>query len=169
MKHAIFAIAAPALALAACSSSDDSSENATTISGDGYELTIDGDDNDASMVITGPDGEATFESGSGVEPNLPDGWSVYPGASVQSAINVDSEGEAGTMVVMQVEADVDDVIEHYREEAEATDHEIQMELTTANARIIGGKGPDGSAFSASVAPGAEDGPVTIQLTIGKGD
>lgn len=169
MKKAIFAAALPFLALAACGPDVDESADGTTISADGSEVAFGNADGETNVVITGPDGEASFQSGSDVTPNLPDGWTIYPGASVQTAMNIDGVDQAGTIVVMQVDAEIDDIIAHYRSQAEATGHEIQMELTTGNARIIGGEGPDGSTFSASVVPGEEGGPATVQLTVGKGE
>ena len=172
MNKTLIVVAVPLLSLAACGPDVEENEDGTTIAGDDYELTFDDVEGETSMVITGPDGEATFETGSGVDPNLPDGWSVYPGADIQTAINIDgagSSGEAGTMVVMQVDADIDDVIEHYRSEAESSGHEIKMELTTGEAKIIGGEGPDNSNFSVSVVPGEEGSPVTVQLTVGRNE
>lgn len=169
MKKAIVAAALPLLALSACGPDVDQNEDGTTISSDGSEITFGDGVGETNMVITGPDGEASFQSGPGVTPNLPDGWSVYPGAAIQTAMNIEGAGETGTVVVMQVEADIDDVIAHYRSQAEATGHEIQMELTTGTARIIGGEAPGGSSFSASVVPGEEGEPATVQLTVGKGE
>ncbi|WP_299193460.1 hypothetical protein [uncultured Erythrobacter sp.] len=169
MNKILVAAVLPLLALSACGSDVDENADGTTISADGTEMTFGNGEGETNMVITGPDGEASFQSGPDVTPNLPDGWTIFPRASILSAMNIDGVDQAGTVVVMQVDADIEDIIAHYRAEAEATEHKIQMELTTGNARIIGGEGPDGSSFSVSVVPDADGGPATVQLTVGKGE
>ena len=63
------------------------------------------------------------------------------------------------------DASADDVIAHYRGQAEATGYTIEMEMTTQGSTIIGGTAASGATFSVSVAPGADGGPSMVQLTM----
>ena len=164
MKTTNITLAMAALALAACS--DDNTTTVTTADGTG-EYTIDEDTGDASMTITTPEGDTVMQSGSNVSPDLPDGWSIYPGATVRNAINIGGAEGRGTLVTMEVDASTDAIIDHYRAEAEATGHVIQMELTTNESRIIGGENSSGGTFSVSVVPGSDGGAATVQLTVGQ--
>lgn len=157
---------AAALALAACGS--ETSGEFTTEDGESGEYTVDPETGETTMTIDTPDGETSLRAGSDVTPDLPDGWSLYPGAKVVNAINVAGADGGGSMVTMTTDASVEDVIEHYRAQAEATGFPIEMELTMEASRIIGGQKSDGSTFSVSVVPDAEGGPSTVQLTLAEG-
>lgn len=163
--HLILASAA-ALALAACGSgSADSEGEAASADPDHGEYRIDEESGETSMTIATPEGEASMRAGAQVKPNLPQGWTIYPGARIENAINVDQADGSGTMVRMQADAGMDEVVEHYRAQAAATGYSIDLDLTTATSRVIGGKTPAGSTFSVSVTPGADGGPVSAQLTM----
>ena len=160
-----FAIVAT-FAVAACGS--EKSGEITNEDGETAEYTIDAESGETTMAITTEDGATAMQSGAGVEPDLPDGWTIYPGASILNAINVDRADGAGSMVIMNVEASADDVIAFYRKQAEATGFPIQMELTTATSRLIGGEKDDGSTFSVSVTPSEDGQPAMVQLTLADG-
>ena len=153
-------------ALAACGS--EKSGEITTEDGETAEYTIDAESGETTMAITTEDGATALQSGAGVEPDLPDGWSIYRGATILNAINVDRADGAGSMVIMTVEASADDIIAFYRKQAEATGFPIQMELTTATSRLIGGEKDDGSTFSVSVTPAKDGEPTMVQLTLSEG-
>lgn len=167
--HLILASVA-ALALAACGSESahDAGEAASEAAGDSAEhgeYRIDESSGETSMTIATPEGEASMRAGAQVRPNLPQGWTIYPDATIENAINVDQADGSGTMVRMLADATMDEVIDHYRGQAEATGYSIDLDLTTATSRVIGGKKPDGSTFSVSVTPGADGSPASIQLTM----
>ena len=163
MRFATITTATLALTLTACGS--ESSGTFTTDEGETGEYTIDGDSGETSMTIDTPEGEASMRAGSNVKPDLPQGWTVFPGATVVNAINVDGADGAGSMVTMTTDASADDVIAHYRGQAEATGYTIEMEMTTQGSTIIGGTAASGATFSVSVAPGADGGPSMVQLTM----
>lgn len=162
-KFHLILTAIAALALAACGS-ENAEETASEASDDG-EYLIDEDSGETSMTIDTPEGEASMRAGSNVTPNLPQGWTIYPGAEVENVINVDQADGSGSIVRMMADAGVDDILGHYRNQAEATGYSIELNLTTATSSVIGGDKPDGSTFSVSVVPGANGGPATIQLTM----
>lgn len=157
---------AATIVLTACGSGQ--SGEVTNEDGETAEYTIDAESGETSMAITTEDGATAMQSGAGVKPNLPDGWSVYPGATIVNAINVDRADGSGSMVMMTVEASADAVIAHYRKQAEATGFPIEMEMTTATSRLIGGEREDGATFSVSVTPSEDGEPTMVQLTLAEG-
>lgn len=164
-NHHLIIAGAVALALTACGSESADSGAGEEARVEAGEYRIDQNSGETSMTIDMPEGEASMRAGADVRPNLPDGWTIYPGAAVQNAINVDRADGSGTMVTMMADASVDAIIGHYRRQAEATGFPIEMELTTATSTVIGGQKSDGSTFSVSVVPAADGGPAQVQLTI----
>lgn len=154
---------AASLCVAGCSA--DTSEETASEGEDAAEYTIDEESGEQAMSITTAEGTSSMRSGPGVEPDLPEGWSLYPDAVIENAINVDDGDEGGTMVTMLADAPVDDIISFYRAQADATGYAIELELNTADSRIIGGKSDTGQ-FSLSVVPGRDGEPARVQLTIG---
>lgn len=165
MRISAILTTASMLALAACGA--ESSEEVSETSETG-EYRIDADSGENSMTIETPDGATSMRSGANVEPDLPDGWGIYPGAKVENTVNVTGADGGGALVTMSVEATSDAVIEHYRKQAEDDGYFINMDLTTATSRVIAGDKRDGSTFSVSVVPGADGGPAQVQLTLSEG-
>ena len=75
---------------------------------------------------------------------------------------VDQSGEA---VTMAAGASPEDMIAHYRRQAEAAGVDLELDMTTDTMRMIGGKAPDGSAFSFTATAGADG--TTGQLMVGQ--
>ena len=154
-----------ALALAACGS-----ETSGTFEGeDGEtgEYTIDNSTGETTATIKTDDGTATMRSGSNVPVDLPDGFSLYPGASVVSNTVVkQGAGGSGTLVMMTSGDSPEKIAGFYRQQAEKAGIEIQMEMTTNGAQIIGGESGDGLTFSIMASPDGEGG-TSAQLTVGK--
>ena len=153
-----------ALALGGCGEA--STTTFETEDGSG-EYAIDDVTGEASMTISTPEGGATMQSGATVEPDLPDGWSVYPGAVVEDVINVGGTDGRLVVLTMRIDAEMEAILDHYRGEAETTGHAIQTELTTKESRVIQGESEEGGAFSISVVPDPEGGPSLVQLTVGQ--
>lgn len=147
--------------LAACGSSDTTTFEAE----DGTsEFQVDG--SDAEMRFTDNEGsETTVTSGSKVDVDLPDGFTIYPGADVVSNTVINGNDGQGTLVVMTSSASVDDMVAHYRRQAEAAGIDIGMEMTTNANRMIGGEGPNGAMFSFTAT--ASDDRTTGMLTVGR--
>ena len=159
---------AAALALAACGGSETSGE-ITTDDGDTGEYTIDNETGESSMTITTPDGETRMQSGPGVAPDLPSGWTIYPGAEVVNTVNIAGAEGGGALVTMTTDASADDVIAHYRKQAEAAGFPISLEMNTSASRLISGQKDNGASFSVSVALSEDDSPTMVQLTLADGD
>lgn len=161
----VMAVSAAALLVAACGSGDEG----TIQTADG-EVTydIDGQGDDVSIDMTGPDGEqVAVRSGAQAVEGMPDGFSVYPGATVVTSTTVNTTDGSGVLVVLTTPDAPDKVIQFYRGQAEAAGVTIDGEMNANGMRLIGGEGPGGLAFSASASPG-DDGLNTVQLTVGRG-
>ena len=157
------ALAAAVLALSACGS-EKSGTFETEDGGDGV-YTIDPATGESSAKITTDEGTASFRSGANVKADLPAGWSIYPGAEVISATNIDGVEGRGTMVTMESDDSVDDLIAHYRSQAQKAGLEIKMEMTIDKGRIIAGTSRDGRQFSLNVTTDTESGKAQAQLMV----
>lgn len=152
------------LTLAACGS--ETSGEFTTEDGGNAEYTIDEDSGETSMTIKGEDGTATLRSGADVPVDLPDGFSLYPGAKVITNTIVDQPDGKGTMVMFETDAAADKVMAHFRKEAEDAGFNIQIDANMNGSLMIGGeRKADGSTLSVTATQG-EDDATTGQLIIG---
>lgn len=99
-------------------------------------------------------------------PDLPAGFTVYPGSTVTASTTISTGTGGGVIMVMSSPDGADKVIDFYRAQAEAAGVTISQNATAGNNRIIGGESADGLALTASAAPGG-DGVTIIQLTVGR--
>ncbi len=162
--HRIIGVCAATCLLAACGGSDE-----RTIQTEDGEVTydIDSDGGESTFTFEGEDGgELTMQTGSNVDADLPDGYSVYPGSTVVSSTNMKQADGEGSMVLMTTDDSPDEVVAYYRAQAEAVGITIQSEITANGNKLIGGEGPDGSTFSVNASP-SDDG-TTVQLLVGRG-
>jgi hypothetical protein len=161
-----FLAAAGGIVLASCGGGDSSGTIETEDGTMTYDVEQDGEGMEATF--TGPDGEvAQVQSGPDAQVNLPDGFTIYPGAEVVSTTTVSAGDGEGALVLMSVEATQDEVIAFYRQQAEAAGVVISGEMNTNGMRLIGGESEDGLGLSVSASAG-EDGRTAIQLTVGRG-
>jgi hypothetical protein len=112
------------------------------------------------------DGTATMRSGADVPVDLPDGFTVYPGAQVTANTVFEEPGSKGALLTMEADAAPEAMIAFYRRQAEGAGVDLTLDMTTDSMRMIGGKAPDGSPFSFTATPSA-DGPTTAQLMAGE--
>jgi len=152
-----------ALLLTACGS--ETSGEFTTEDGENAEYTIDKATGETSMTIKGEDGEATLRSGADVPINLPDGFSLYPGAKVITNTVVNQPDGQGTMVMFEADAAAEKVIAHFRKEAESAGFDIQIDANMNGSLMIGGDRKDGSTLSVTATANPGD-KTTGQLIIG---
>ncbi|RIV90497.1 hypothetical protein D2V17_04390 [Aurantiacibacter xanthus] len=156
-------ISAAVLALAACGSDD--SNTIETEDGD-ITYTVDEDSGKTVTTVTNAEGETVkVQSGEGAAANLPDGFTLYPGARVVSSTNVSSGGSNGALVELESPAKAEEIVAFYRKEAEAAGIEIKMEMKANEAQIVSGESPDGLVFSINAAP-RDEGGSRATLTIG---
>lgn len=149
--------------LAACGS--DSSGTFETSDGEEGSYTVDRDGDEMTAQITSEEGTATIRSGDGLNVDLPDGYSIFPGSKIVSSTTISSDSNSGSMVFFESDASPDDVVAHYRKQAESEGVDIKMEMTTGNTRILSGEGEDGRVFSITVSE--DDGKSSGNLMIGR--
>ncbi|QIQ85588.1 hypothetical protein [Erythrobacter sp.] len=154
-----------ALLLAACGGQEESGEF-TTEDGETGEYTIDRDTGEARMSVETEEGTATLRSGKDVPVELPDGFSLFPGSRVTSNSVINQGERTGSMVIFEADAAPEDVIAHFREQAEAAGVEIQMDAKMGESLMVAGENEaEGLAFQASVT--GDEGTTTGQLFIGR--
>ncbi|WP_284126023.1 hypothetical protein [Parerythrobacter aestuarii] len=164
MRIATIATASLALALAACGS--ENSGTFETEDGEQGEYTVDSDGDGMNATITTEEGTATMRSGENVKADLPDGYTIYPGAKVVSVTNVDGTGHKGSLVMMESADSPDKIASFYKKQAEAAGIKIEMEMTINGGKMLAGKGEGDRIFSINTTN--NDGTTGIQLTVGQG-
>ena len=153
-----------ALALTACGS--ETSGEFATEDGGTAEYTIDKATGETSMTIEGEDGTATLRSGADVPVDLPQGFSLYPGAKVITNTVVNQPDGQGTMVMFETGDAAEKVIAHFRKEATDAGFDIQIDARMGESLMIGGeRKKDGSTLSVT-ANTREGDATTGQLIIG---
>ena len=153
----------PTILLAGCGS--DASGTFETGDGEEGSYTIDQDGDEMTARITGDDGTAIIRSGEGVSVDLPDGYSMYPGTNIVSSTTMSGGSTKGSMILFESDASPEDLIAHFRKQAEADGIEIKMEMKTGAGQILSGEGSDGRIFSITV--NNDSGKSTGNLLVGR--
>jgi hypothetical protein len=149
--------------LAACSS--EKSGTITTEDGTA-EYRVDQSTGETSMTITTDDGKATMRSGSDIPVSLPKGFSLFPGTKVLSNTVVNQPGGSGSMVMFETDASAQQVMAHYKQQAEKAGFKIELEANMGGTVMIAGKREaDGGSFSVNASPD-DEGKTTGQLIVG---
>lgn len=148
------------LALAACGSGEsgtiETAEGTIEYSQDGKEGT---------MTLTGEEGEVKIASG-GQDVQMPDGFSLYPGAQVITSSTVSHNEGSGVRVVMSTSASPLQVAEFYRKQATAAGIANLSEASQGGMLNLVGEGEDGTTFAVATSGG--DGATTVTLIVNKG-
>ncbi|AOL23021.1 hypothetical protein Ga0102493_112002 [Erythrobacter litoralis] len=154
-----------ALFLASCGGQEENGEF-TTEDGAQGEYTIDRETGETRMSLETEEGTATLRSGKDVPIDLPGGFSLYPGSRVTSNSVIEQGERTGSMILFEADATPEDIIAHYRKQAEAAGIELQMDAKMGESVMVAGENEaDAIAFQVS-ATGA-DGTTTGQLFIGR--
>jgi hypothetical protein len=163
MRIAFACAAASALALTACGS--ETSGEFTTEDGETGEYVIDNDGESASMTVETPDGTVRMRTGADTPTDLPAGFTLVSGANVLSNTIVDQGKTKGSLTNFQSDMAVDDILAHYRSEAENAGITIQIETNMNGVQLIGGENEqNGTTFSVSAFRN-DEGASQVQLTI----
>ncbi|MGF1550655.1 MAG: hypothetical protein ACFBQW_09060 [Sphingomonadaceae bacterium] len=154
------------LCLAACGG-DEVSGTFEDEEGRQGSYTVDRDGQRTDMKIRTEEGDIDIRSGPEVTAELPEGFSLYPGARIvnSTVMRGDASGQEGAMLVFTSSASPEKLISYYRDQAEDAGIEIQMETTAGGSRMIGGEGPDGLSFSFSANEAGDE--TTGTLLIGR--
>lgn len=149
--------------LTACGS--ETSGDFTTEDGEAGEYSLDSESGETTASIETPDGTATLRSGPNVPVELPEGFSLYPGAKVVSNSTVSQNGrDRVVLLAFETSDSSQEVAEYYKQQAENAGVEIQIDATINGGHMVAGEAPDGSVFSLNSS--SEDGTTTAQLTTG---
>lgn len=163
MRLSLTIAAASALTLTACGS--ETSGEFTTDNGDTGEYSIDQDSDTASMTIKTEDGSVSMRSGPDVASDLPAGFTLVDGAEVISNTIIDQGDTRGSLTTFRSKMSPDEIVAHYRAEAQSAGITIQIETSMNGGKMIGGENEEnGTTFSISAFPD-DEGVVTGQLTI----
>lgn len=135
---------AVAISLTACGS--ERSGEFTTSDGETGEYTIDESSGETTATIETSEGTAVLRSGENVAVDLPDGFSIYPGAKVINNTVVDHADGKGSMIILETGDSIADVKSFYREQAEAAGVNIEIEADINGGAMLGGKTEQGDSF-----------------------
>lgn len=163
MRTLAICTAACAFAISGCG--PETSGEFTTEEGETGEYVIDNDGEGASMTVETAEGTVSMRTNTRTPTDLPAGFTVVSGATVLSNTIVDQAETKGSLTTFQSDMAPDDIIAHYRNEAESAGIKIQIETDMNGGKMIGGENEEtGTTFSVSAFPD-EEGVVTGQLTI----
>lgn len=149
-----------AMALSACGSSE---SGTIDIGGDEGTYTVDSDGDGYSIQASTEDGEFSLNTGDDLDVDMPDGFTLYPGASVTSDMTLDQD-DGGSVITMESDASADDVLSYYRSEAEAAGIEIKVEMDVRGMKVLAGEDADGASFTVRAGAG-DDGGTTTTLMV----
>ncbi|MXO62178.1 hypothetical protein [Qipengyuania oceanensis] len=163
MKKLALVTLAP-LALAACGSE----KSGTFDDGEGGEgsYTVDQDGDATVATVTNGDGTATLKSGPNVKVQLPEGFTLYPGATVANNTSFGGDGGQGALINMTSTDDPAKLVEFYRKQAGAAGYEITMDARMGDQQAIVGENKAGTKFTFNASPG--EGGSQAQLMVAEG-
>ncbi|MEL7446611.1 MAG: hypothetical protein AAGK02_12495 [Pseudomonadota bacterium] len=152
------------LALAACGGPD-TSGTFTTEDGETGEYRVDSDSGETTATVETSEGTATLRSGEDVPLDLPDGFSLYPGAKVVSNTVV-SRGEGkGSMTIIETSDSIADLKSFYRKQAEDAGVDIGIEADINGGAMLGGESEEGQSFMLMINRDADV--TSATLTVGQ--
>jgi hypothetical protein len=141
-----------ALLLASCDGPDASGARETgdiaNEAGESGEYVIDRETGEARMTIETEEGPATLRSGRDVPVELPEGFSLHPGSRVTSNSVIRQGERSGAVILFETEATPEEVIAHYRREAEAAGFALETDTVMGDSLMLGGESA-GVAFQAT--------------------
>ena len=160
MTIRLFLPLAAALALAACGS-----ESASTDEPE-IRASIEQTGNDGAMTaqIRGDNGQTIDIASDPAAPvNLPDGFTLFPGAKVTSNTSM-AMGEGNAAIISFDSASSPErIVAHYRAEAEAAGIPVTAEVSAGDTRSIAGDAENGDSFQLSVEPSRAGSTATLMV------
>lgn len=157
------AIISAALCLSACGA--DTSETAETEDLETSSYTIDEQSGETTATITTEDGVATLRSGESVPVDLPEGFSLFPGAQVNNNTTFSLDDSRGAMIMFQSDAEPQAIADFYREQAESAGIKIEVDLSINGGKTLGGESEAGRTFTLNASREGET--TSAQLMVGE--
>lgn len=134
--------------------------------GGGSDSPVSEDDGVVVAEVSNEDGEYTARVGQDLAVDLPAGYSLPSGSEVMSSTKVNTGDTEGLSVMFFSTLSQDDLLAHFRGQAEAAGVVISNETITPDMKIIGGEGSDGTTFFLQVTDN-DDGRSFGNMTMGK--
>jgi len=143
--------AALLLALAACGEKETTSGTVTGADGEKVSYKVSQKDDGGTMTIKTADGTTEISSGKD-ERALPEGLSLYPGATVTSSMRMSGteNNKNGTVLSFETQDMPDKVVAYYRAAAEKAGYKIESEVKAGQMQMLGGKNAANKGFSLTV-------------------
>ncbi len=151
-------------ALAACGS--EQSGTFQTDDGETGTYSVDQSNGEGSISVKTDDGEFTMQSGADVDAELPEGFSLYPGATVLSNTRISHEEGSNVSVLMSTDASAEEVLAFYRPQIDSAGIDVKTEFKNQASTMIGGDDGAGNTFVLNVTPG-DDGMTAVNLSVSK--
>lgn len=149
----VAATSATFLALAGCGSKSETEIASGTVtdpdSGETarYRVTTDGEESNLSVKTE--DGEMQFGSGA-ANAKLPDGFTPYPGSTMTGGFTATGKDGQGGMASFEAPGKAEDVIAHFRRQAEAAGLEVKAEVKAGETLMFGAERPGDSKSGVQV-------------------
>lgn len=139
------------LALASCG--DKETASGTVVGADGEKATykVTEKDGESKLTIKSDKGSAEISTGTDATA-LPDGFTLYPGATVTSSMRMNSseEGKSSTVLSFETADTTDKVVAYYRSVAAKAGYKIDGEIKTGEMEMLNGKNGADKSFSLTV-------------------
>ena len=148
-----------ALAMAACGSESTTDEPEIRAS-----IGQTSEDGAMTAQIRGDNGQTIdIASDPGAPVNLPDGFTLYPGARVTSNTSM-AMGEGSAAIISFDSASAPQgIVAHYRAEAERAGIPVTAEVSAGDTRSIAGDAENGDSFQLSVEPSGQGSTATLMV------
>lgn len=163
--------AAASLLLAACGSKSDTEIASGTVTDPDtgektdYKVTTDGDQRNISIKTE--DGEMQFGSGA-ANARLPDGFTPYRGSKMTGGFTASGKDGQGGMASFEAPGRAEDVIAHFRKQAEAAGLTVKTEVKAGETLMIGAERPDDSKSGVQITATQDGDKVTGSVSYGMG-
>ncbi|MBB5706541.1 hypothetical protein [Sphingopyxis panaciterrulae] len=162
-----------ALLLAACGSQSEKEVASGTVTDPetgettDYKVTASGEGDEGNVSIKTEDGEMSFGGGA-ANAKLPDGFAPYPGSKMTGGFTATGKGSQSGMASFEAPGKAEDVIAHFRKQAEAAGFKVNAEVKSGDTLMIGAAKPDDDKSGVQVTATQEGGKVTGSVTYGVG-
>lgn len=130
-----------------------------------YSVTSSADGEADSINIETKDGKMQFGGGA-QHAKMPAGFAPYPGSTMTGGFTASGDDGASGMASFEAAGKAADVIDHFREQAEAAGMEITTEITAGETMMLGAEKEGARRSGVQITATQEGGKVTGSVTYG---
>ncbi len=168
-----YLVCAAALMLAACGSESNSETEVASGSytdpetGEtaDYSVTKSADGETGSISIKTKDGKMQFGGGA-QHAKLPTGFTPYPGSTMTGGFTASGDDGKSGMASFEATGNAADVIDHFRNQAEAAGMKITTEITAGDTMMLGAEKEGGRPSGVQITATQDGDKVTGSVTYG---